>query len=348
MGSSSVRLADWNFAGEVGRRVAGSGVPVAAVDRARLREDLAERVFLAESLVSTTTGLSPPRHRARAWVMSRGDWISANLKSLQRLLEPLAERLVTGDRGDIRRKALGGQVGGLLGYVSRKVIGQYDVFLPADDEGLIYFVGPNVAEAERRFALPPEDFRLWISIHEVTHRAQFAAAPWLRGYLRKLIDAYFSTIQVDPKEIMKQIRRAADEVRAGAEWKSLGGIFLLMSPEQRELFSKMQSMMSLLEGHASFVMNEAARDHVRDVERMRRALRERRRTSGIERSFQRAIGFDTKVKQYDAGERFVRTAFARAGANGLNLVWRREENLPTMEEIADADRWVERVAGNLS
>src|SRR6266516_3085875 len=213
MGSGSPRLADWNLAGEVGRRLAGTGVAVAPADRACLREDISELVALSQSLVAETTGLPAPRLRARAWVMSRGEWISANLRSLQRLLEPLAERIVPGNRGELRRKALGAQMGALLGYVSRKVLGQYDLFLPPDDEGLMYFVGPNIAGAEQKFALPARDFRLWISLHEITHRAQFASAPWLRAHLTGLVDTYFSSIQMDPKELMNQLRRAVQEAR---------------------------------------------------------------------------------------------------------------------------------------
>ena len=75
--------------------------------------------------------------------MSRGEWVNANLGGLQRLLEPLAARVLPegAPRSGFRRKALGAQIGGLLGYVSRKVLGQYDAFLPPDDDGLLYFVG---------------------------------------------------------------------------------------------------------------------------------------------------------------------------------------------------------------
>jgi coenzyme F420 biosynthesis associated uncharacterized protein len=346
MGSRAARLADWSTAADVGRRIAGPGALVAAVDRARLREDIAEQVALSENLVTTFTGLSAGGFRARPWVMSRGEWISSNLKSLQRLLEPLAERVVTENRGEIRRKAMGAQFGALLGYVSRKVLGQYDVFLPRDDEGLIYFIGPNIIEAERRFGLSPLDFRLWISLHEVTHRVQFAAAPWMRGYLGGLIDTYLSTVQVDSHEMAKQLRRAAEEVRSGSEWKGVGAFFLLLTPEQRELFYRMQAMMSLLEGHASFVMNDVADTRVKDLAGMRKALAQRRKASSLERTLQKAIGFDSKVKQYDAGEHFVREVVARGGMEALNRVWRSEQNLPNLAEIADAARWVERVAGS--
>ena len=347
MGSASVRLADWSVAEEVARRFGGPGARVSAVERARLREDFAELVPHGESLITGYTGLAVPGGRARAWVMSRGEWIDQNLRGLQRLLEPLAARIV-GDRrrSEVRRKALGAQVGVLLGYASRKVLGQYDPFAPPDDEGTVYVVGPNVAEVERSFALPRRDFRLWISLHEACHRVQFAAAPWLRGYLASLVDAYLATISLDGRELLRQLRRAVDEVRDGSrERRGVGVLFLLMSPEQRELFRRMQAVMSLLEGHASYVMNVVAAGRVRDLDRMRRALRARRRAGGVERAFQQAIGFDQKARQYGTGERFVRGTIELAGMEGFNRVWQGPANLPTLAEVASPARWVERVAG---
>ena len=346
MGSRSAALVDWRTAADTGRRVGGSGPQTPAVERARLREDLANLVPEAEGAIGEFTGLRVSGFRSRAWVMSRGEWVGANLNALQRLLEPLASKIVPEgkNRAEFRRKALGAQIGGLLGYVSRKVLGQYDIFLPPDDEGLLYFVGPNVVETERRFSLVPRDFRLWIAIHEVTHRVQFGATPWLRTYLKRHIDRYLDTVQVDSREVLAQVKRAAEEVRAGADWRGPQGIFLLMNDEQRALFAKMQAMMALLEGHASYVMNRVAEGRVSDLARMRSALQQRRRAGGMERGFQRAIGFDTKIAQYDTGERFVRAVVDSIGMDGFNRIWEREEHLPTLEEIAEPARWVGRVA----
>jgi len=348
MGSRAAVLIDWGTAAETGRRVGGNGPPTPAVERARLREDLAGIVPEAEAAIGEFTGMHADGFRSRPWVMSRGDWVRANLNGLQRLLEPLAEKLVPpgANRSELRRKALGAQIGGLLGYVSRKVLGQYDVFLPPDDDGLLYFVGPNVVEAERRFGLPPRDFRLWIAIHEVTHRVQFAGAPWLKPYLKRHIDEYLDTVQVDSREMIAQLRRAADEIRAGADWRGPQGILLLMTDEQRALFATLQAMMALLEGHASFVMNRVAADRVQDLGRMRRALKARRGAGGMEKGFQRAIGFETKIAQYDMGERFVRAVVDTSGMEAFNRIWEREEHLPTLEEIAEPARWVGRVAGS--
>ena len=346
MGSQAARLGDWDTALRVGRKLAGPGVPVPAVERARMREDFAELVPHAEDLIKAQTGMHVQGFRSRAWVMSRGEWIRANLNGLQRLLEPLAARLLATrpERADLRRKALGAQAGALLGYVARRVLGQYDVFLPADDEGLLYFVGPNVAEVERRYGMPTRDFRLWVAIHEVTHRVQFGQAQWLQGYLGGLVDTYLASVSLDSHELFEQLKHAAEEMRSG-DGDRIGGVFMLLNPEQRELFTRMQGMMSLLEGHASFVMNEVAREHVADVDRMRRALAARRQRSPLERTFQKAIGFDHKVKQYDAGEAFVREVIGRVGMDGFNLVWRSAENLPSLDEVASPGRWVERVVG---
>ena len=156
--------------------------------------------------------------------MARSEWIRANLDGLQRLLEPLAERMLDGrpTRAEFKRKALGAQTAALMGYVARKVLGQYDVFLPPDDEGLLYFVGPNIVEAERRFSLPPKDFRLWIAIHEVTHRVQFGSATWLRGYLSGLVDDYLGSIQLDSSQLVEPAatggRGGPDPASTGAAW----------------------------------------------------------------------------------------------------------------------------------
>jgi len=347
MGSRAAVLVDWDMAAETGRRVGGPGPRTPAAERARLREDMAELVPRSEELVSEFTGLRADGFRSRAWVMSRGEWVGANLNGLQRLLEPLARRLVSegARRSGLRRKALGAQIGVLLGYVSRKVLGQYDVFLPPDDDGLLYFVGPNVIEVERRFALAPRDFRFWVAVHEVTHRVQFGATAWLKPYLARHIDAYLDSVKVDPREMLEQLRRAAEQIRAGADWRGPEAVLLLMTDEQRALFAKMQALMTLLEGHASFVMDGVASGRVKDLDRMRRTLKQRRSVGGLEKAFQRAIGLESKVAQYGIGQRFVRQAVERVGMEGFNLVWRDEANLPTLQEMGDPPRWVGRVAG---
>jgi coenzyme F420 biosynthesis associated uncharacterized protein len=347
MGSDADRLVDWHTAAEVGKTVGGPGPSIPALERARMREDLAVVVPEAQDLVSELTDMRVEGFRARPWVMSRGEWVATNLTGLQRLLDPVAGRLLSDkNRSELRRKGLGAQIGVLLGYVSRRVLGQYDVFLPPDDDGLLYFIGPNLADVQQKFGLEPHEFHLWVSLHEVTHRVQFGATAWLRGYLSGLVDAYLETVQMDTSQLVAQAKRAIDDVRSGAiDWRGPNALLLLLTPQQRGLFQKMQALMTLLEGHASYVMNTAAVGRITELERMRRALQERRRSSGPEKAFQRAIGLESKVRQYDAGERFVHDVVERVGWSGFNLVWRGEADLPTLEEIGEPSRWLQRVPG---
>lgn len=344
------QLIDWRTASATARRLCGPGASITPADRARLSDDLVKAVGSAETLVGEFTRLPLPSTQTRAWAMSRGQWIDANLRSLERVIEPLAlkalgEKTKKLTAGGWRAKSMGAQVGALFGYVSRKVLGQYDAFLPADDEGLLYFVGPNVAGLEQRFGFDREGFRLWLALHEVTHRLQFTGAPWLRGYLTGMLDTYLSTMELDPARIMENLRRAIDEVRQSGSRPGAGLVFALMSDEQKALFERMQAMMSLLEGHASYVMNTLGAEHIRGFDRMKRSLDQRRQSaSGVEKSFQRAIGFEHKIRQYGAGEFFVAKVVEQAGMETLNRAFVESANLPTAAEVADPGRWLARVA----
>jgi coenzyme F420 biosynthesis associated uncharacterized protein len=347
-GSAAARLIDWDTAARIGSGLAGTTPPAPAADRALLDEQMAEAVGEADSLVMAFTGLSVQGPASRPWVMTREEWIAQNLRGFEQILEPVAARLMgrrlEGTMAPIRRKLLAAQVGGIIGYLARRVLGQYDLFLPADDRELVYFVGPNVAELERKHGFPRRDFRLWLATHEVTHRVQFDGVPWLRAYLGELVDSYLGTLELDARKLLDRLRRAREEVARGRVWKDMGILFALMSPEQRDLFQQMQALMSLLEGHATYTMDRLGEDRVRSSDHMRAVLHERRHRQGFNRMVQRAVGLGVKVRQYDLGARFVTEVVDRAGAEGFARVWERREHLPTLAEIGRPETWVQRVA----
>lgn len=343
---AAARLADWGAARRIGATFSGEGPIIAPVERARLSEDFADAVSRADALVAELTGLEVEGPPTRPWVMTRDEWVAQNVRGFETLLDPVAHRLAGGGEGPmaaVRRKFLAAQVGGLLGYLSRRVLGQYDLFLPPDDRDLLYFVGPNVVTVERRHRLDREGFRLWLSLHEVTHRFQFDGVPWLRGYLRGLVDEYVESLELDPRRLIEAFRRAREEAARSSAWRGVGLLFLLMTPEQRDTFRKMQALMSLLEGHGNHVMHVLSEGRIKGARRFERVLRERRRASGAGRAFQRAIGLDAKVRQYGDGERFIAAVVDGAGRETFNRVWERTEHLPTLEEVADPEAWIRRV-----
>jgi coenzyme F420 biosynthesis associated uncharacterized protein len=343
--TSRAELVDWSTALRIGKTVAGPGPQLAPGTNRRIREDLSELTLLSDRLVRDFTGLQPTDPPGEPVVLDRAGWIAANIDGFRALLAPLGER-VARSRGPRRRAGsmvLGAQMGLLLGYLSQKVLGQYDLLLAAEAGGRVYFVAPNVVATERRWHLAPRDFRLWIALHEVTHRTQFAAVPWLRDHVKGLITRYLSSIQLDSKAIREAITRIVRVLREG-EWRRASVITLFLSPEQQEIVAEMQALMTVVEGHGNFVMNRVGSREIPSYDRMHSSLgAQRAQVGSVERMVQRAIGIDLKYQQYSFGEKFVAAVELRAGMDGVNRLWDRSDNLPTPQEIRDPDAWLRRV-----
>ncbi len=179
---------DWALAERVARRFAGHEPLAASYLAGSLRADFDAVTTEAEALVADYTGLRAPGP-ARAQVVDRSSWVGANVSSMRQLLAPLTarvgERMASSRVAPIGRRVAGTETGVLLGYLAQRVLGQYDLLVLDDDASAdaVYYVGGNILALEKRFAFRPRDFRLWIAIHEVTHRAQFTGVPWMKSLL---------------------------------------------------------------------------------------------------------------------------------------------------------------------
>jgi len=348
---------DWALATRVARRVAGNDTLGASYLAASLVDDFSIVTAEAEVLVAEHTGLRAPGS-ARAAVLDRQAWVEANVSSMRRLLGPLThrigERMAKSPFAPVGRAVSATELGLLLGWFSQRVLGQYDVLVPDDDTlgpdgattdgDAVYYVGANVLALEKRFAFRPRDFRRWIAIHEVTHRAQFLGVPWMHDYFLGLVHRVLGSVDADPRKIVGALVRAADELRRGRNPLDEGGIVaLLATPEHRDALGRVQALMSVLEGHGNRVMNELGRVHVDGQERMARVLHARRRSQGIGGIVSKLLGIDSKMRQYELGESFVAAVEREAGPRGLDPAWRAPELLPTLDELESPTRWLERV-----
>jgi coenzyme F420 biosynthesis associated uncharacterized protein len=340
-------IVDWDIALRVARSVAGSGPQVTAETREEVRRDFDEFVKAADHLVTDFTGLRPGSPAGAPVVLDRAGWVAANVDGFRALLRPLADRFGSGRRagGRLGRMAIGLQLGLLLGYLSQKVLGQYDLLLATGGVGRVYFVGPNVVAAERRWRLDPRDFRLWIALHEVTHRTQFAAVPWLRSHVSGMIERYLSSAELDAKRIREAIDNVRSILAQGPKaWRTANVLTLFLSPAQQEVVATMQALMTVVEGHGNFVMDRVGSQHIPTFAEMKEALtRQRAQVSVGERTLQKAMGLDMKYEQYTQGESFVAAVADTSGMDGVNLVWERAENIPTIDELRSPTAWLERV-----
>jgi coenzyme F420 biosynthesis associated uncharacterized protein len=348
--ATTVRVADpvdWATARTVARFVAGRDPLVSSYLGASLDADFGALTVVAEELVAEHTGLHAAGH-VHAVVLDRKQWVDSNLASMRNLLDPLmqrfGERMAHNPFAPVGRKVAAAELGALLGYVAQRVLGQYDLLVPDDRGEAVYYVGANVLGLEKRFAFRPRDFRLWIAIHEVTHRAQFVGVPWMREYFVSLVHQVFELVDPDPRTLARALSNAVDAIRNGQNPLDEGGLVsLIATPEQRGVLGKVQALMSLLEGHGNVVMTELGQKHVAGEERMARVLHQRRQQGGVAALLHKMLGLEQKMRQYEVGERFVRGVIEAGGPRAIDHAWLSPENLPVLDELDDPGAWLARV-----
>ncbi|MDX2967718.1 zinc-dependent metalloprotease [Kribbella solani] len=359
-GETATEMVDWQLATGVARRLLRPGP---AVSRAQADQVVAElRQFAAESEghVREFTGLQATSATAPVVIVDRPGWVQANADGFRTVLQPLADKLrekadrTAGLSSAVGSRVTGIEAGALLAFLSSRVLGQFDPFYPAQPDpdrpgltGRLLLVAPNVMHVESELDVVPRDFRLWVCLHEETHRVQFTAVPWLRDHLRSEIALFLDQAELDASAYAAMFREAAQRlgrsIRGEAE---LSLVDLMQSPEQRAVLDRLTAVMSLLEGHADFVMDGVGPAVIPTVDKIRSKFSSRR-TSGnpVDQLLKRLLGLDAKLRQYKDGAAFVRHVVDRVGMEGFNRVWTGPNTLPTKNEIANPDAWVTRLHG---
>jgi len=293
--------------------------------------------------------------------VDRAGWIRGNVDGFRVVLDPLAEQMrqrtpaanASGVVMNVGSRVTGVQAGLILAYLSSRVLGQYELFLPpgsdengGDPVGRLTLVAPNIVMVERELGVDPSDFRRWVCLHEETHRVQFTSVPWLRAYVQDQMTEFLLASDLDPATILSRLRAAADAVAGavrGGDSESL--IEAIQTPRQKEILARLTALMTLVEGHGDYVMDAVGPQVVPSVAEIRERFNTRRRTAGrVEQAIRRLLGIDLKMRQYADGARFVRAVVDQIGMDGFNKVWESPETIPTMSEISDPGAWVARVA----
>jgi coenzyme F420 biosynthesis associated uncharacterized protein len=342
-------MVDWDSAAAFGARLAPAGPDVSAAEAADAVAELAQVATEAVAPVRQTTGLHSDESRHRTVIVDREAWIRSNITGMQLVLESL-ERRVEAKRPDSRissisAKASAVQVGGTLAWVSTKVLGQYEALTGPGQPGRLLLVAPNIVSTERLLDVPARDFRMWVALHEETHRVQFGANPWLEDHFKAEIDTFLAGMELTNSEAFKRlgaILMAAARVLGGSPDASL--IDAAQTEAQKDVFNRLTAFMSLLEGHADYVMDAVGPQVVPSLDQIRTRFDHRRQNpSAGDGLLRRLMGMDAKLRQYTEGRAFVAGVVDRVGMAGFNRVWTSPQTLPTQSEIADPGSWVARV-----
>lgn len=339
----------WPLAARVAGRMAGTHPLEGTYHFAGLERRAPVLVARAAELAAVETGL-PWVGDPQVKVVTRSEWAEANIAAFGRLLAPAERKLAakggSGPGGKVAGRLVAAEVGALVGVLAKRVLGQYELVVPSDDEDAgdtVMFAGANILHLERQHEFRPEEFRFWVALHECTHRLQFTGVPWMRDHFLGLIDELVAASEPEPN----RLQRLSEEMRAAArEGRPLvddaGIMGLLASPGQRRLIDRVQALMSLLEGHGHVVMDRIGARELVSQDRMSRVLKARRKDPRTA-AFFRLTGLEMKMRQYEQGERFILGVERAAGFAALDVVWSGADALPTLDEIAHPDRWLARV-----
>ncbi|MFJ3518651.1 MULTISPECIES: zinc-dependent metalloprotease [unclassified Streptomyces] len=365
---SGAEMVDWNLAVATATRLVRPGPEVTRDEARAVVAELRRHARTSERHVREFTRMIPEGASVPdtpVLVVDRAGWVKANVAGFRELLQPLLGKMQdrrAGAPGGAVLGAVGGKVTGvelgmLLSFLASRVLGQYETFAPVSRDlpasaagGRLLLVAPNIVHVERELEVHPHDFRLWVCLHEETHRTQFTAVPWLRAHLEGEIQTFLGATEVDPTTVLERLREAAQsfagarpDAERGDEGRSL--VELVQTPEQREILARLTAVMSLLEGHADFVMDGVGPQVVPSVAEIREKFQQRRASGAgrLDAVLRKLLGLDAKLRQYRDGERFVRAVVGQVGMDGFNRVWTSPNTLPTKAEIDRPADWVARV-----
>ncbi|MFI7387440.1 zinc-dependent metalloprotease [Streptomyces sp. NPDC049813] len=364
-GAASSGMVDWNLAVTTATRFVRPGPEVSRDEARAIVAELRRYAKESEEHVRAYTRMATEDvHDTPVLVVDRPGWVKANVEGFREILKPLLDKMQERRSGPggavlgaVGGKVTGVELGMLLSFMSSRVLGQYETFAPASRDlpaapsgGRLLLVAPNIVHVERELEVDPHDFRLWVCLHEETHRTQFTAVPWLRDHLESEIQSFLAETDVDPSTFLERIREAAQSLAGGRPEgeEDDGGrslVELVQSPAQREILARLTAVMSLLEGHADYVMDGVGPAVVPSVEEIREKFQQRRQkgASRLDMALRKLLGLDAKLRQYRDGERFVRAVVDEVGMDGFNRVWTSPNTLPTKAEIAKPAEWVARV-----
>ena len=352
-------MIDWDLAVAAASKMSGAGPAITREEAEDVVAELREGAERSTPLVRDFTDLAAGSRTAPVLIVDRAGWIRANADGFAEVIAPLVDKLQSRKGAPspmaeaVGSRVTGLEVGALLGFMSSKVLGQFDPFHGLDSAGetgpagRLLLVAPNIVHAEREMGVDPHDFRLWVCLHEETHRVQFTAVPWMRDHIRSEIEALVREIEVDPAKLASMVgegvKRVGDILRGDDDVSLLD---LFSSARQREVLDRITAVMSLLEGHADVVMDGVGPEVIPTVKDIRRRFTERRKgTSYLDRVLRKLLGLDAKMAQYRDGAAFTRGVLDQVGMDGFNAVWAEPAHLPSRVEISDPAAWVRRVHG---
>lgn len=245
---------------------------------------------------------------------------------------------------------LGMSVGSMIGQLSLRTFGQYDLPLPREPKSQLLFVARNSEEFAKDWSIKVDDMQMWLLIQELTFHALFRIN-FVRDAVTNLVKQHVAGFHPDPNALGQRLTNidVTDTDPAAMMQKLLGDPTLLLgnerSAKQQELAPKLDAIICAIICYVDHVVDTVANRILGNGAQISEAFRRRRvESSSQDQYVERLFGIYLTDDQVKRGEKFIAGVIERAGETGLTRLWIREGNLPTPNEVSAPGLWIERIS----
>jgi putative hydrolase len=358
---------NWDAARQFALMIATEGQPEQNIDPS-VRFRYQELGRIADLHVQQVTGLDTVASGRAAEIVpvTPGIWAQRALDAYRPLFEHLATTLGgasavprAGDEPDDSLAMFGGlmqmlspmmlgmSVGSMVGHLSRRSFGQYDLPIPRPPSAEVQVVSATIDRFSDDWSLPIDDLRLWVCLQELTSHAVLAV-PHVRAELEALLTSYVAGFEPNP-DVLGDKLAAVDPGDAGAlpDLQQLLGdpevlLGAIQSAAQRQLLPRLDALVAVLIGFVDHTVDTAGRGLLSTGSRIAEAARRRRVEADQSDIFvERLLGLTLTQAAVERGHNFINGVVERDG--DLSRLWTSARSLPTAAEVDAPGLWLARI-----
>ena len=262
------------------------------------------------------------------------DQITAMMSSLNKMMAPAM---------------MGMSIGSMIGQLSLRAFGQYDLPIPREPKNQMILVASNVEQFANDWSIAVDDMRMWVLIHELTSHAVLSV-DHLRDSINQQISKYIAGFRPNPNALMDRLTTmdlgTTDPMAMMQKFLTDPTIILgaVRSPEQERQAPLLDAMIASIIGYIDHSVDAISALVLGGGAQIAEAVRRRRVESAPHDSFvEQLLGLRLTRQQVERGHAFAAGVTERAGHDGLAQLFARAGNLPTPSELDASGLWLARI-----
>jgi putative hydrolase len=244
---------------------------------------------------------------------------------------------------------MGMSIGSMIGQLSLRAFGQYDLPIPREPKNQLLLVASNVEQFANDWSIAVDDMRMWVLIHELTSHAVLSV-DHVRDSINQQISKYIAGFRPNPNALMERLTTmdlgTTDPMAMMQKFLTDPTIILgaVRSPEQERQAPVLDAMIASIIGYIDHSVDAISSLVLGDGAQIAEAVRRRRVESAPHDSFvEQLLGLRLTRQQVERGHGFASGVTERAGHDGLSQMFNKAGNLPTPNELDAPGLWLARI-----